>query len=145
MPKYTYSFRPFPHLVFAGIRDVAKKSREFKEYIELTSRVPWLRQMRNKELLYDSSRDVYIKEKNSADPSNNELSIFDDGYFYENQVDDFFEYLKQYELRNSDTLKEKKSIYPISKSSLHEDFLAFEKYEKKKKNSKEFLRKKNCR
>lgn len=43
------------------------------------------------------------------------------------------EYLKQYEARNPDILNIKKSTHPSSKPSLREDFLALEKYERKKK------------
>merc|ERR1711976_1101219 len=107
--------RSFTNKFHAGIRDVGGRDGDYRQRIDMTSPIPWWRQIHDSDLLYDSAADVFSGAHENADPANHLLPIFDNGYFYEDHVDILPKYLENYEANNPHTLGDPTSIYANAK------------------------------
>jgi hypothetical protein len=121
----------------AGIRDVGRKHGEFRQRIDMTSPIPWWRQIHDSDLLYDPSPEVFTSPDENADPANHRLPIFDDGYFYEDHVNILSKYLENYEANNSDTFRKVESLRANIKYGFH---TLSDKLEESEKLRKGFVR-----
>lgn len=117
----------------AGIRDVGRKNKNYRQRIDMTSPIPWWRQIQDTELLYDSAPVVYIGAKENADPSHLRMPILDDGHFYEDHADFSTELLASYRENNPDTLGNPKSLYGTTINKSRKDNLTLENYDKLRK------------
>eukprot|EP00747_Dinoflagellata_sp_TGD_P145774 gnl/TRDRNA2_/TRDRNA2_176620_c0_seq1.p1 gnl/TRDRNA2_/TRDRNA2_176620_c0~~gnl/TRDRNA2_/TRDRNA2_176620_c0_seq1.p1 ORF type:complete len:454 (-),score=-5.86 gnl/TRDRNA2_/TRDRNA2_176620_c0_seq1:221-1582(-) len=96
-------------LINAGIREIGEEGKSYRERIDITSPLPWWRQIHDTKLLHHSTPDVYIGAMDNMNPSNDNLPIFDTGHFWEDRAELAHEYLEKYYTRNSDILSNPES------------------------------------
>jgi len=73
-------------IINASIREIGKKKDSYREYLDVTSPLPWWRQIHDAKLLHHSTPEVYIGTLKNMDPSNDNLPIFDFGHFWEDRT-----------------------------------------------------------
>merc|ERR1712050_754928 len=91
-------YRIFNFVCYSGIRDIGRKNGYYQQRIDMINHVPWWRQMHDTELLYDPTAEIFNGIANNTDPSNDHLPIFDDGCFFEDNVEISPGYLKAYKM-----------------------------------------------
>merc|ERR1719265_1149194 len=92
----------------AGLREVGKKDGRYREYLDVTSPLPWWRQMHDSRLFHESRPDVYIGGMENMEPYVKNSPIFDDGYFWEDRSELAHEYLEKYFIKNEEILNDPK-------------------------------------